>query len=121
MKWVLIYQLYVAAFWKPKWRCSTKEPPEIIGGILTLESSWKTNFAGRLKNICPQLNSWQKIDLGCSLQCGAFEADYGEVFKVKTSKSEDCLIFFFMRLLHRLQEMGTIPAIDILEYSRVLD
>ncbi len=23
MKLVLIYQLYVAAFWKPKWRCST--------------------------------------------------------------------------------------------------
>lgn len=24
MKWVLIYQLYVAAFWKPKWRCRIK-------------------------------------------------------------------------------------------------
>ncbi len=24
MKWVLIYQRYVAAFCKPKWRCSTK-------------------------------------------------------------------------------------------------
>lgn len=98
-----------------------KKPPEIIAGILTLGCCWKNQFAGKLKSICPQLNSWQEINLGCSLQYGAFEADYGEIFKVQTSKNEDSLIFFFMRLLHRLQAVGTIPAIDILEYSKVLD
>ncbi len=35
MKWVLIYQLYVAAFWKPKWRCSIKiqRIMHIVGGL----------------------------------------------------------------------------------------
>jgi len=98
-----------------------KEPPEIIAGILTLGSSWRMPFAGKLKNTCSKLNGWQEINLGCSLQCGAFEADYGEIFKVKTSKSQDSLIFFFIRLLGRLQAVGTIPAIDISEYGRVLD
>ncbi len=48
MKWVLIYQLYVAAFWKPKWRCSIKVGPGTIaqyggrfiaraGEVVTLE------------------------------------------------------------------------------------
>jgi len=30
VKWVLIYQLYVAAFWKPKWRCSIKVGKNIL-------------------------------------------------------------------------------------------
>lgn len=42
MKWVLIYQLYVAAFWKPKWRCSIKAYPLFKQKILILENFFLT-------------------------------------------------------------------------------
>jgi hypothetical protein len=37
--------------------------------------------------------------------------------EVETSTRETALIFFFVRLLHRLQRVGTVPAMDILKYG----
>ena len=58
------------------------------------------------------------IDLRCAIRGGAFEADRsGKRMKVEKAPRETALIFFFLRLLHRLQRVGTVPAIDILKYA----
>ncbi len=97
-----------------------KRPSEIIAGLLTLGCDWGQDIDSKLRNICPNLNGRQQIDIGCSLQFGAFDARYGEIFRIETSRKEDSLIFFFLRLLSRLQTLGTIPAMDIAEYERAL-
>jgi hypothetical protein len=34
---------------------------------------------------------------------------------------DTALIFFFVRLLNRLQQVGTVPAIDIMKYTAGLE
>ncbi|AXH93729.1 hypothetical protein DVH21_29640 [Micromonospora aurantiaca] len=64
----------------------------------------------------------ERIDLGCGLEHGAFElpehtsADPGLV----TADAEVGLAFFAMRLLARLQQMGTVSAMNIDAYTSVL-
>ena len=42
-----------------------------------------------------------------------FEATYDDdELKIQISPQEYALAFFFLRLLHRLQRIGTVPAID---------
>ena len=40
--------------------------------------------------------------------------------KLKTSTSNESLVFFFLQLLVLLQEIGTVPAIDLNEYMKAL-
>jgi hypothetical protein len=61
-------------------------------------------------------DSLNRIDLGCSLQHGAFE----NAAQIRISDPDESLIFFVLRLLDRLREMGTAPATDLGEYGRCL-
>ena len=99
-----------------------KRPVEITAGILSLESWWS---GGRLvesvDKVLGELPNGKFIDLGCAIRGGAFEASRrGKKLRVEKSPAEAALIFFFLRLLHRLQKVGTVPAIDILKYAKGL-
>jgi hypothetical protein len=63
-----------------------------------------------------------RLDLLCSLRHGSAEATYSEENRVylDTSAPDAALIFFFLRLLERLQALGTVPAIDLREYGKAL-
>lgn len=61
----------------------------------------------------------REIDCGCILLAGSFYYDYAEK-KLKTSTSNESLVFFFLQLLVLLQEIGTVPAIDLNEYMKAL-
>jgi len=61
-----------------------------------------------------------QIDFGCAIQHGAFWVDIDSEFSVKVSTQEEALLFFFLQLLKALQSIGTVPAIDINEYSKSL-
>jgi hypothetical protein len=37
------------------------------------------------------------------------------------SAPDTALIFFFLRLLERLQGLGTVPAMDLRRYGKVLE
>ena len=93
---------------------------KILGGILTLDGGWKPALGPSLKKALGSLSESEQLDLGCALQCGSFEATYNEggTSELNTSKKETALIFFFIRLLHRLQHMATVPAIDLEEYGK---
>jgi hypothetical protein len=60
--------------------------------------------------------------MGCSLGQWAFEiTPEGEsVNSIRMSQPEEALIFFMMRLIQRLQQMGPAPAIDFSAYARCL-
>jgi hypothetical protein len=96
-----------------------KRPIEITAGILTLESWWSGGrLAESVDKVLGELPKKKFIDLGCAIRGGAFEASrFGKKLRVEKSTRETALIFFFLRLLHRLQHVGTVPAIDILKYA----
>jgi hypothetical protein len=98
-----------------------KKPFRIISGILSLDSEWTIPLGNSLKKALSNLNKRQRLDLGCVLQCGGFEVKYGKVISIKKSEPHEALIFFFLRLLHRLQNLGTIPAMNISKYGKALE
>ncbi len=93
----------------------------IMSGILTLGNTWKPPFGESFEEVMAGLPANKRVDLGCSLQFGAFDAKYYDDRVPKIEKDEkNILIFFFLRLLSRLQILGTVPAIDISEYAKFL-
>lgn len=97
-------------------------PKVILGGILTFESGWSPPLGTSFESVLQSLPPSERIDLGCALCDGGFEIVYDAdgVPQVSHSTADSSLIFFFLRLLHRLQQVATVPAIDYLEYSRLL-
>ena len=97
-------------------------PPYILAGILALDSEWKPPFGVPFHTALRSLLTAEQLDLGCALDCGGFEIDGTETrdLKIHTSRPDTALIYFFLRLLSRLQASGTIAAIDLNEYGRVL-
>ena len=94
----------------------------IIAGVLALGNTWNPPFGERFGRVISQLPSEKRINIGCALQFGAFDVQYTEGSKPQIERDEkNALIFFFLRLLSRLQNLGTVPAIEIGEYAKSLE
>jgi len=92
-------------------------PMAILAGVLSFHSRWRRPFAEQIEPLLHGFDADQRLDLGCSLQEGSFEMRGDEI---RFCQPEEALIFFMMRLIHRLQQMGAAPAIDFADYSRCL-
>lgn len=92
----------------------------IIAGLLTLDSDWSEPFGRAFKSTIQSLNTKEQIDLGCILKHGGFEVKYKsqKSYQYEVSKKKNSLIFFFLKLLFRLQKLATCPAIDIEKYGK---
>lgn len=99
-----------------------KPPPWILGGLLARRSGWNPPFGQSLKDGLDGLADTQRLDLGCGLADGAFEVPAGATSanEMTTVDSTVGLAFFALRLLARLQRIGTVPALDIDAYTKVL-
>lgn len=94
---------------------------EIVAGILSLESWWADGLGVALRKVLREAPPQGFLNLGCAVRDGAFEARLTKrAVEVKTSTGETSLIFFLLRLLDRLQKMGTAPAIDLMKYGERL-
>jgi len=92
----------------------------ILGGVLSYETKWRRPFAEQIATILEPLGAEERLDLGCSLRQGSFELCGDAESGLRFSQPNEALIFFMLRLIHRLQQMGAAPAIDFAEYSRHL-
>nr|MBI4157007.1 hypothetical protein [Candidatus Woesearchaeota archaeon] len=90
----------------------------IIGGIVTLENSWKNPFGKPLISVLKELKETQRIDIGCALNKGAFIINYAKGISLIKSSKDDALNFFFIKLISKLQDIGTVPAIDFEKYLK---
>jgi hypothetical protein len=98
-------------------RRSSILPRPILAGLLATGSVWTAAaFSTNLRRALVDLPPSQRLDLGCSLQHGAFE----QTRTINTSSPNESLIFFILRLFERLREMGTAPAADLMQYGRSL-
>ncbi|MDD4363265.1 MAG: hypothetical protein PHD33_03530 [Atribacterota bacterium] len=98
-----------------------KTPFRIIGGILTLSSGWSNVFGKSFIDVHKKFNENSQVDIGCILEKGSFIVDYRNGVSIKISSKEESLIFFFLNLLIKLQDLGTVPSMDIYSYAKVLD
>jgi hypothetical protein len=96
-----------------------KEPHRILAGVLSRGSVWQDKFKSRATFYLQRLRGDERLDLGCSLGDLAFEAT-GAGDTLEFSEREEALIYFMLRLIIRLQQMGAAPAIDLAEYGRCL-
>lgn len=99
-----------------------KAPFRILAGIMCLESSWHPPLGRPLVTSLSRLPQEGKLDLGCSIKDAAFEVLYKRsgAPQLDRSDADTALIFFFLRLLGRLQQLGTAPAIDLRQYGKWL-
>ena len=90
---------------------------EVIAGVLCLEAWWSSGrLVAALDKVLSELPPPRFIDPGCAARSGSFEAtSKGKKVRVERSSRETALIFFFLRLLHGLQQVGKVRAMDIMK------
>lgn len=94
----------------------------ILGGILATEPSWNPPFGEPFSACLASSAPDKRLDLGCVAAAGAFEAVYDDSgHKVIISHPDVALASFFMWLLHRLQRIGTVPAIEYADYLKAFE
>jgi hypothetical protein len=100
----------------------TRPPFEVLAGVLCLESSWSPPFGKAFVESLERGSPSGHLDLICALRHGTVEVTYsGQEDPVLDVGSPDtALIFFFLRLLEKLQGLGTVPAMDLREYGKAL-
>lgn len=94
----------------------------ILAGILCTGTEWKPPLGEPLAEALNELKPEERLDFGCVITGGTFETlygDHGTMSLIKQSASTS-LVGLFMGLLKRLQKLGTVPAIDLEAYERVL-
>lgn len=92
--------------------------PRIVAGIVTYLSSWAPPFGESFRDALAKLPSENRLDVGCALLHGAFEARYrdGNGVDLTVVEGPRSLVQFLMRLLKQLQALATAPAIDYEAY-----
>lgn len=92
---------------------------DIVAGLITTSSDWTPPFGKPFFEVMGTLKPWQRLNIGCALGGGSFLLKPDGAFD--TSSAEEALIFFFIKLFTQLQNLGTVPAMDIDLYSRALE
>ncbi len=98
------------------------EPPQpkpILAGVLALRSSWSPPFGDAFNNVLAELRGDEFLNLGCAIQSGAFEVN-PDTNSAVVSEEENAFGSFFLTLLRKLQELGTVTPIDYAEYAKCL-
>jgi hypothetical protein len=88
-----------------------KDPPPMLAGLLTARPGWMPAFGEPfVEHLTVEGDG--RLDLGCVASSGAWEVPLDREQATATVGADKSLVFFVMRLLARLQAMGTIPAMD---------
>lgn len=95
-----------------------KRPPRIMAGLLAVRSGWTSQYTGHIRRALGSLDRDARLDLACVLKGRSFDAQYGRgSLRLQLGKADSALVFFFLRLLKRLQAMGTVVAVEFERYE----
>lgn len=91
------------------------EPHPILGGLLTFESDWKPPLGDALQSALTAGTEMERLDIGCVAAHGMFGCNpSGCHSHVPGGKPATA---FLLELIARLQELGTVPRLDIRAYA----
>jgi len=95
---------------------------DILAGILAVRAEWCPPYGVPFRKVLDDCIATGRLDLGCSLDGGAFEVEYRDrnVLEVTSSELETGLPSFLFTLLRRFQKMTTVHAIDFGSYLAAL-
>jgi hypothetical protein len=95
-----------------------KTPQHILGGFLAFDCRWKRPVDKTLARALKADQSDGCLDLGCIAAHGTFGCNGADRMTVcYDSHAATC---FLLEIMTRLQECGTVPAIDFRAYSKWL-
>jgi hypothetical protein len=90
----------------------------ILGGILTFESDWKPPLGEPFLKALSDGDAASRLDLGCVAAHGIFCRAEDQFLVVAEKKPATA---FLLELIARLQELATVPMIDVRAYARWLE
>ncbi|WP_182263354.1 hypothetical protein [Rhodococcus sp. UFZ-B548] len=97
------------------------EPKRILAGIVAAGSGWNPPLGQPLIEALKNLDEAHRLDLGCALDAGIFELPEGaDVDDLVCTDAEVGLAMFAIRLVARLNSVGTVPALDYDVYTSAL-
>ncbi|MGW6695087.1 DUF6602 domain-containing protein [Rhodococcus sp. NPDC054953] len=97
------------------------EPKRILAGIVAAGSGWKPPLDRPLVEALTNLDEAHRLDLGCALDAGMFELPEGAAAEgLKRTDADVGLAMFAIRLVARLNAVGTVPALDYDVYTSAL-
>lgn len=96
-------------------------PPKLLfpitAGIIAANAGWRKGCASAaFKQAFGSLGGLNALDCGVALSDRAFDTYDGGL---ALSEQRGSLVAFLFRLLHRLQSLGTVPAVDWSRYGAV--
>lgn len=101
-----------------------KELHTIIGGLVCLACHWKKKLdSSYLVKALEQVKEPDKqIDIICCLEDGSCVMSYErDTIELRKSTRSSSLVFFFINLMSKLQDIGTVPAMDYNAYAKSLE
>lgn len=104
-------------------RQDTSEPKPILACLVALDSWTEDSFATKLQAELGQLGANRLLDLGCAVKAGAFHlpsAQDGVRQEIECHRASTALVFFLFRLIERLRQQATVPALDLRAYGKYL-
>jgi hypothetical protein len=90
----------------------------IIGGLLTFESEWNPAFGQPLTESLKADIADGRLDIGCIAAHGMFSCDHNSAYAF-LPQGKPATAFLF-ELIARLQDIATVPMIDIRAYAQWL-
>lgn len=94
-----------------------KEPGPVLAGLLTLSCAWTPPFGGTMHQHLRGDLAAGRLDIGCVADAGLFSFDVGNQSHQLQSASSAATRFVF-ELIARLQELATVPMLDIRAYAK---
>lgn len=95
-----------------------KKPGHILAGILAFESDWKPPLGDALVNALKKGDEAERLDMGCIAAHGTFAWDAGGFHTVIPQGKPATA--FLLELIARLQDLATVPMIDVRAYAKWL-
>lgn len=93
--------------------------PEILGGILALESGWKQPLGRHLREALGRGDGSSRLgwlDLGCVAKHGTFQSTDDGGWKIL--EQPRATTAFLFELIARLQASATVPMLDVRAYAK---
>jgi hypothetical protein len=95
-----------------------KKPGHILAGILAFESDWNPPLGDALLRALKQGGEAERLDIGCVAAHGTFTWDAAGFHSV-VPRGKPATAFLF-EIIARLQELATVPMIDVRAYAKWL-
>jgi len=94
-----------------------REQFTVLAGFLCQESGWSPAFGKPFSQAIEALGREERLDFGCCLDSGSFFVNWETGVPAPClSRKDHGLVSFVLGVIHALQQLGTVPALDVNAY-----